>query len=205
MYCGPAIWFFIAHIRTRPLLLSLLLLSCAAWMMTTSCVVLLVTRAVQFNSETAFFTAVLMCAVFHEFASAALFDCVRRTFSTGSHGRLHEQRNTETSGGEYMALKLALGFGQGAARCLLIPNTIASPHAGPSSYYADLCQNIPFYPTTALITIILALLQTAHAHLFPCAIKSLPTSLRLLAFSLSTLLNLLTIGPCAFARRGHHP
>jgi len=107
--------------------------------------------AVQFNSETAFFTAVLICAVFHEFASAALFDCVRRTFSTGSHGRLHEQRNTETSGGEYMALKLALGFGQGAARCLLIPNTIASPHAGPSSYYADLCQNIPFYPTTGEI------------------------------------------------------
>ena len=46
----------------------------------------------------------------------------------------------------------------------------------------------------ALITIIIALLQTAGAHLFPCAMKSLPGSLRLFAFASSTFLNLLTLG-----------
>ena len=46
----------------------------------------------------------------------------------------------------------------------------------------------------ALITIIIALLQTAGTHLFPCAMKSLPGSLRLFAFASSTFLNLLTLG-----------
>jgi len=93
-----------------------------------------------------------------------------------------------------MALKLAVGFGQGVARSFLVVISITTPSAGKASFYGGPCGNLPFYPTTALITIIIALLQTAGTHLFPCAMKSLPGSLRLFAFASSTFLNLLTLG-----------
>jgi len=92
-----------------------------------------------------------------------------------------------------MALKLAVGFGQGVARSFLVVISITTPSAGKASFYGGPCGNLPFYPTTALITIIIALLQTAGTHLFPCAMKSLPGSLRLFAFASSTFLNLLTL------------
>mmetsp|Transcript_11698 Transcript_11698/g.49050 ORF Transcript_11698/g.49050 Transcript_11698/m.49050 type:complete len:165 (+) Transcript_11698:651-1145(+) len=123
----------------------------------------------------------------------AAFGVTRRSLLNSSHCGWQKFSGSGISGSAYMALKLAVGFGQGIARSFLVVISITTPSAGQASFYGGPCGNLPFYPTTALITIIIALLQTAGTHLFPCAMKSLPGSLRLFAFASSTFLNLLTL------------
>jgi hypothetical protein len=58
------------------------------------------------KSETDFFTAVFMCAVFHELMLTAAFGVTRRSLLNSSHCGWQKFSGSGISGSAYMALKL---------------------------------------------------------------------------------------------------
>jgi len=79
VYGGPALSCFLARIGIRPLLLVLFLVSCVTWMTSTTLIAAFVAQTATLKSKTDFFTAVFICAVFHELMLTAAFDVTRRS------------------------------------------------------------------------------------------------------------------------------